>query len=221
MKREPGAVQSSYLFPAIVILLVTQPVLATLSATASEFLVLPLGVTLVMGIWSLDRVGIWFRASLGVSVVMLAAMAAHTVIPSRAPNAIAIACLTMLSVSCVVLGARWLFTSPRITIDSLLAAVSVYLQIGITFGIIYTGLYALRPAWYHGVSPGGRSAEAAELFYFSIGTLTTVAYGDVLPVHPVTRMLCNIEAVIGQMYMAVLVAMLVGGYAADRMRSNR
>jgi hypothetical protein len=66
------------------------------------------------------------------------------------------------------------------------------------------------------VSPSGRSAEIAELVYFSIGTLTTAAYGDILPAHPLSRLLCNVEAVVGQMYVAVLVAMLVSGYAAGR-----
>ena len=56
MQAKPE-VQSSYLFPAIVFLLVAQPVLGTLSQTASEILVIPLAVTLVGGVWSLDRSG--------------------------------------------------------------------------------------------------------------------------------------------------------------------
>jgi len=220
VKRRPEQIHSVYLFPSIVFLLVAQPVVASLSATASEYLVIPLAVALVAGIWSLDRRGVWFRVSLGLGLATLAMTGAGAWIPHRASLLSGIACLALLGLICVVLGIRWLFVSPRVTVESLLAALSVYLLIGITFGIVHVALYAREPAWYHGVSPTGRSAEAAELIYFSIGTLTTSAYGDILPAHPISRLLCNVEAVVGQMYMAVLVATLVGGYAAGRAGSG-
>jgi hypothetical protein len=215
-QRRPEAIQASYLLPAIVLLLVAQPIVASLSATASEWLVPPLAAALLLGIWSLDRGGLWFRVALVPALFLLGAMATYMFVPARALALSGMACLAALGVICVVLGIRWLFASVRITIESLLAALSVYLLIGITFGIAHAGLYVRDPAWYQGVSPAGRSAEIAELVYFSVGTLTTSAYGDILPAHPLSRLLCNLEAVVGQMYMAVLVAMLVGGYAAGR-----
>ena len=216
MKGRPERIHSAYLFPSIVFLLVAQPIVASLSATGSDLLVFPFAVALVAGIWSLDRRGIWFRVSLALGLATFVMTGAGALIPHRASLLSGIACLAALGAICVVLGIRWLFASPRVTVESLLAALSVYLLIGITFGIVHVGLYAREPAWYHGVSPTGNSAEAAELIYFSIGTLTTSAYGDILPAHPLSRLLCNVEAVVGQMYMAVLVATLVGSYAADR-----
>jgi hypothetical protein len=47
------------------------------------------------------------------------------------------------------------------------------------------------------------------LIYFSFVTLTTVGYGDILPMHPVARSLCNLESIIGQLYPATLLARLV------------
>ncbi len=217
MQPRTEKLHSSYLFPAVVSVLVAQPVLATVSATATEFLVPPLTVTLVAGIWSLDRSRVWTRVSLAVGVAMLAIAVANALRPNPALLLAGIGCLVVLGTLSVILGIRWLFVSSRITIETLLSAMSVYLMIGITFGMTYVGLYLGEPGWYHGVSPGGRSAEIAELVYFSLGVLTTVAFGDVLPVHPVSRLLCNIEAVIGQMYVAVLVAKLVSGYASGRM----
>jgi hypothetical protein len=93
---------------------------------------------------------------------------------------------------------------------------SVYLLLAITFGLLHIDLFTWEPTWYHGVSPDGRSAEVAEIVYFSIGTLTSTAYGDVVPAHPLSRLVSNIEAVVGQMYVALLVAMLASGYAAGR-----
>lgn len=216
MKRRPEQIHSAYLFPSIVFLLVAQPIVASLSATASEILVIPLAAALVVGVWSLDRGKVWFRVALGLGFATVALESAGALLPHRESALSGLACLVALGVICVVLGVRWLFAAPRVTVQSLLAALSVYLLIGISFGLAHVGLYVRDPAWYHGVSPAGRSAEVAELVYFSLGTLTTSAYGDVVPAHPLSRLLCNVEAVVGQMYIAVLVATLVGGYAAGR-----
>ena len=53
-------------------------------------------------------------------------------------------------------------------------------------------------------------------FYFSFVTLTTVGYGDVLPVHPVARSLAMLEAVTGSLYLAILVARLVSLSVSSR-----
>jgi len=50
---------------------------------------------------------------------------------------------------------------------------------------------------------------ASALFYMSFVTLTSTGYGDIVPLHPLARSLCNIESVIGQLYPATLLARLV------------
>jgi len=50
---------------------------------------------------------------------------------------------------------------------------------------------------------------ASALFYMSFVTLTSTGYGDIIPVHPLARSICNIESVIGQLYPATLLARLV------------
>lgn len=52
-------------------------------------------------------------------------------------------------------------------------------------------------------------AIAANLIYFSFVTLTSVGYGDIVPLHPYARSLANLEAIIGQLYPATLLARLV------------
>jgi Ion channel len=59
-------------------------------------------------------------------------------------------------------------------------------------------------------------ALASSLIYFSFVTLTTTGYGDVFPLHPIGRSLCNLEAVIGQLYPATLLARLVTLEMAQR-----
>jgi hypothetical protein len=55
-----------------------------------------------------------------------------------------------------------------------------------------------------------------ELFYFSFVTMTTLGYGDISPVAPLARSLAYLQAVVGQMYIAILVAGLVSAHVAAR-----
>jgi len=57
---------------------------------------------------------------------------------------------------------------------------------------------------------GGRKGDITEVIYFSYTTLATLGYGDIVAVHPLAMTLANIEAIVGQFFIAILVARLVG-----------
>ena len=111
----------------------------------------------------------------------------------------------------VVLGLRFLFTRRWVTFDTLCAALCVYLLLGVIWGIGYTLLdaYADGPA-FRGGAPDGLPLGEGSAFYFSFVTLTTLGYGDITPVTPGARALALLEAIVGQFYLTVLVAALVG-----------
>lgn len=112
--------------------------------------------------------------------------------------------------------ARHVFLSPRVrTSDRLYGAVSIYLMISAFFGSLYTlTSLIIVDAFDCTVHLCGGDVSlylrSGGNLYFSLITLTTLGYGDITPVHPFTGMLCSLEALIGQMYVAVVVARLVG-----------
>ena len=85
-------------------------------------------------------------------------------------------------------------------------AIVVYLLIGLVWARLYQIAGLLIPGAFH-MEEG--SATLLSYLYFSFVTLATIGYGDISPVHPVTRNLAIVEAVTGQMYIAVLIARLV------------
>ena len=72
---------------------------------------------------------------------------------------------------------------------------------------MWAGIYKVL----EGISPGSFS-ETTDLLYFSFVTLTTVGFGDVAPLNLLSRRLAVFEAVMGNVYMAVIIAMIVGRY---------
>jgi len=107
----------------------------------------------------------------------------------------------------------YVLRSGRVTTDKIFAAICVYLLIGFAWTFAYALLEEIAPGSFAAVPEMGRNdyvARVLRLRYFSFVTLTTVGYGDILPRSPAARTMAVLEAVMGQIYLAVLVARLVG-----------
>jgi Ion channel len=121
---------------------------------------------------------------------------------------VAVAWLTLS----MVLGwavARAVFAPGRVSYHRIVGAVLLYLLIALTFVALYLFVGLLIPKAFSGIVFEDNAALASGIIYFSFVTLTTVGYGDVLPVHPIARSLCNLESIFGQLYPATLLARLV------------
>ncbi|MHB8283922.1 MAG: ion channel [Caulobacteraceae bacterium] len=104
--------------------------------------------------------------------------------------------------------ARLAFGPGKVTVHRIMGGVILYLSIGLIFANAYRAADLLLNPSFGGLS-GGRHAALSELLYFSLSTLTTTGFGDIRPLHPFIRSLANLEAVIGQLYPATLLARLV------------
>jgi voltage-gated potassium channel len=115
--------------------------------------------------------------------------------------------------SITILG--YVFSSGRVTMDRIFAAICVYMLIGFAWSFAYALLDEIAPGSFVAVTETSRNdyvGRVQQLRYFSFMTLTTVGYGDVVPRSPAARTMASLEAVMGQIYLAVLVARLVGLY---------
>jgi ion channel len=106
--------------------------------------------------------------------------------------------------------ARAVFAPGRVTYHRLVGTLVLYLMIGTTFAGLYGTLGLLVPHAFTGMPPREDGpAVIAHALYFSFVTLTTVGYGDVIPMHPFTRGFSNLEAVVGQLFPATVIARMV------------
>ncbi len=114
---------------------------------------------------------------------------------------------------------RFVYRSRRLTIDGVFATIIVYMIVAIFFSRLYLLLLGLDPqALDLPVPMASRTSQLlqVDLLYYSLITQCSVGYGDILPVSDAVRMLAAIQAVVGQFYMAVVVAIFVGMYATQR-----
>jgi hypothetical protein len=109
----------------------------------------------------------------------------------------------------------------RITFHRLQGAVVLYLNAAAIFAAVFSLISTLNPAAFVNL-PGASSdlGELATMLYFSLTTLTTTGYGDIVPVDPFARSFANLEAVTGAFYLAITVARLVTLELEDRRSSS-
>jgi hypothetical protein len=113
--------------------------------------------------------------------------------------------------------AHAVYAPGRITFHRLQGAVVLYLSLATIFASAFGLIWELNPGAFTNVSgPAGGLEEAGTMLYFSLTTLTTTGYGDIVAVDPFARSLANLEAVIGQFYLAITVARLVTPELADQ-----
>jgi hypothetical protein len=108
----------------------------------------------------------------------------------------------------------------EVTTDTLYGAVCVYLLLGIMWASIYGFLEYITPGAVFKGSDGDINTKLTtnELIYYSYSTLATIGYGDITSVTPVGRILSVLEAVFGQLYIALLVARLISIYTTNALR---
>ena len=115
----------------------------------------------------------------------------------------------IIAVTLGIVVARAVFGGGLITYHRIVGAILLYLLIAMTFATLFAFVGLSIPDAFKGIAFEDDSALANSIFYLSFVTLTSTGYGDIVPVHPVARSLCNIESIIGQLYPATILARLV------------
>jgi hypothetical protein len=105
----------------------------------------------------------------------------------------------------------YLRTAHTICDSHLYTAVTIYLLLGLKWFALYSAFDVLCPGsiQHNTFAKAGRHAE---LLYFSLITLSTIGYGDVVPVQGEVRILAALEGLAGVLYIAITVALLVSAY---------
>jgi len=110
---------------------------------------------------------------------------------------------------------RFAVTTPKVDSETIHAALSTYLLAGVFFGVLYSPIEFSWPGSFSGPDDFTESAAT----YYSFVTLATLGYGDVLPRTDIARGAAVFEVIGGQLFLAVMVARLIGAFEATNRRA--
>jgi hypothetical protein len=201
----------SILFYSLLLTLSAAPMLAALHLDASLlqfFLALNL-LAAVLGIGA--RRASRFLLLLG--AILLARLAAIS-LDSHALATTSLALWTVIGLLAAAAAVRFAMRGTTVSAEHLYAALSAYLLAGLFFGVLYLVIEQTQPGSFVGTGmPEARGQfPPGSAIYFSFVTQATLGYGDMVPVSEVARGLAIVQAVAGQLYLAVMVARLVSLY---------
>jgi hypothetical protein len=160
---------------------------------------------LLSGVRALGEGKLARRVLMPGAVVTLAVDLGSWFVPIAQPWVLSTSLVSLLLFLAVVLG-QTLRDGP-VTFHRIQGAIAAYVLLGVIWAYAYALVAAVRAGAFSGPLDPADGPRA--FYYFSFLTLTTVGYGDVLPVHPAARSLANLESVTGTLYVAILVARLV------------
>jgi Ion channel len=128
----------------------------------------------------------------------------------------------LLAISALsVVIAKAVFGPGRVTMHRVQGAIVLYFNFALFFFTLYQLVNVLVADAFSGLpATGAEYGSGAALLYFSFGTLTTAGFGDIKPIYPIARNLANLEAIIGQLFPATLLARLVSLEIDHRKSSN-
>ncbi|TFG62565.1 MAG: potassium channel protein [Nitrospirales bacterium] len=172
---------------------------------------------LLMGVWGLEKEKKWLMmigGSIAVTGVAIAIL--NFFLNMDGLQLVNMGILLVFFVATAWIASRNLLLSGEIDVNKIIGAICIYLLLGLNWAMFYLFTNMAIPDSFHGLTSTTIGAQFSEFMYFSFVTITTLGYGDLIAVKPLARTFAYLEAIIGQFYVAVLVAWLVGMYLSEK-----
>ena len=206
-----------WLILALLLLLVGIPVADECDAISRSFArAFAFSCLLGIGVLSLRGAGRMFRPTMAIAALGIVLNIAATQVASEALVYASFGAIMLFMMIAIGVTFRDVATDPDISTNRIAGAVAVYLMLGVLWAVAYTIVDLVWPGSFTGFESHAGGEWDSEWLYYSFVTMTTLGYGDISPVSPVARLLAYLQAVAGQLYIAILVAGLVGAYITRR-----
>lgn len=211
----------SFLLVALLVFLIGVPIAIDLEIFSSEILrAISYSALLAIGLWSLRSSGRVFSAAIAfviVGIVLNILFAYYKQTVFQTCSTIALLAFLFLATGTAM---KQIAVGNNMSANRIVGAICVYLMLGVIWALSYGLLELMIPGSFGGLTEGATTLSwSPDWVYFSFVTITTLGYGDVLPLTFFSRTLAYFEAIVGQFYLAVLVAGLVGAHLTEKQRS--
>ena len=151
------------------------------------------------------------------AIVMLASLWLQYFYPNKGILAIGMIAGVIFIAVVIANILRFMLKSEEINIEIIYAAILLYLLAALLWAFVYTFLELVDPASFN-IDLSRPQGYLLVFQYFSFVTITTLGYGDITPVTEVAKAITVLEAVVGQLYLVVAVAWLVGRHVSSKSR---
>ena len=168
-------------------------------------------ITLLVAVWGVESKNYWLRKSFIFPFAILTISIASNKLDNAGFDRFYLLLLLSFFISTAFKTAKQVLFTGKIDGNKILGAICLYLLLGLIWAVLYTLLQLELPGSFQTMQQNEQWFMLfPDFVYFSFVTMTTLGFGDISPSLPVARFLVYLEAIIGQFYLAILVASLVG-----------
>ena len=185
------------------------------------FIMPTLCIMLLMGVWSLVSAKKLLIIGGIIAAIGVANATINFFLDMPGLELVNIVIMLVFSLASTWIASRHLVLSGEIDINKIIGAICIYILLGLNWAIFYLFISMAIPDSFHGLTSTPIGTQLGEFMYYSFVTMTTLGYGDLTPVKPLARTVAYLQAIVGQFYVAVLVAWLVGMYLSGKDQNQK
>ena len=207
----------SYLLVALLIFIIGVPITLDLELVSQQVSRI-LGITslLAVGIWSLRGTGRLFSAGMLVVIVGIILNGLAVARGNDTLHMMSLVALFIFLLLATYTTLHQVAVGNDISTNRIVGAICIYLLLGVMWSIAYAVIEYLQPGSFKGLTEATAPAWNTDWVYYSFVTITTLGYGDITPLSEAARTLSFAEAIVGQFYIAVIIAGLVSAYISAK-----
>lgn len=172
-------------------------------------------ISMSIGVWSIRSSRFAFNTGLGLVVGVIVIALIVSILDLAQLEFVHILFMLVFFIVTVKMASEQALFSGEVTSNSIIGSICIFLLLGLIWVMLYLLADEFITNAFSGIEPASWHINFPDFIYFSFVTLTTLGFGDVLPLSPLVRFLVYMESVVGVFYMAIVVSSLVGAAFSD------
>lgn len=218
MKKISQADNFKYLSVALTLLLLGMAFAQQFSGASIQRLMQSATVvTLLVAIWDVENTNADFLKALLMPVLIIITAFGGYFLDHLKLDYLHLILMLLFFITTSYQTAKQVLFQGDIDTNKILGSICLYILLGLIFSLLFTLIYLNFNDAFNGVTSGQAwYVILPDFVYFSFVTLTTLGYGDISPIQPIAKFLVYFEAMVGQFYLAILVASLVGSKMSSK-----
>jgi voltage-gated potassium channel len=177
-------------------------------------------ISMSIGVWSLRSSRYAFNTALGLVATTIIISAVVIILDKAELEFIHLLLMLYFFIITLRLASQQVLFAGKVTRNSIVGSICIFLLLGLIWVMLYILLTEFTSNAFAGLEVGSWQQNFPDFIYFSFVTLTTLGFGDLLPISPLARFLVYIEAIVGVFYMAVVVSSLVSAGLVNAQEKN-
>ena len=207
----------TYLLVSLIFLLFSSACVDQFMAGQGQsFVIAATIITMITGIWSIRSTSHLFNTGIGLVLATIVISLLVALLDKAELEFIHILLMLVFFLLTLKPAIEQALFAGEITSNSIIGSICIFLLLGMVWTMLYLLLAEFIPNAFAGIELVNWKQNLPDFIYFSFVTLTTLGFGDLLPVSPLARFLVYMEAVVGVFYMAIVVSSLVGAKIPDK-----